>query len=71
MYIFFIQVYNMKKKTPFIQWEKSDQSKSRKIVFPTSIKKKSNVGPYQHYGLAEPLTEDNISNETLQKTQED
>lgn len=51
--------------------KKRDQSKSRKLLFPSSIKKKSNVGPDQHYGLAEPLPEDNVTKEDLQKIKED
>lgn len=46
--------------------------KSRKLLFPKNIKKKSHIGPDEHYGLAEPLpVEENMSKETLQKLKED
>ncbi|CAI6373596.1 unnamed protein product [Macrosiphum euphorbiae] len=52
--------------------KKRVQMKSRKHLFPTNIKKKSHIGPDEHYGLAEPLpVEENMSKETLQKLKED
>ncbi|CAH1738319.1 unnamed protein product [Aphis gossypii] len=56
----------------FLTSNKKKRNQSKKRLFPTSIQKKSNVGPDQHYGLAEPLPEeDNISKEELQKIKDD
>jgi len=42
------------------------------FFFQKNIKKKSHIGPDEHYGLAKPLpVEENMSKETLQKLKED
>lgn len=50
--------------------KKRCQPKSKKLLFSRNSEKRFNTGPDQHYGLAEPLPEDNISKEVLEKTKE-
>ncbi|KAL4111814.1 hypothetical protein QTP88_015699 [Uroleucon formosanum] len=59
-----------KKKFPASSEKKRYQPKSRKLIFFGNSKKRYNNGPDQHYVLAEPLPEDNISKEELEKTKE-
>jgi len=47
------------------------QPKSKKNLFSGNSRTGCNNGPDQHYGLAEPLPEDNISKEVLEKTKKD
>ncbi|XP_060873116.1 uncharacterized protein LOC132946980 [Metopolophium dirhodum] len=50
--------------------KKRCQPKSKKLLFSGNLEKRCNKGPDQHYGLAEPLPDDNISKEVLEKTKE-
>ncbi|KAL4119944.1 hypothetical protein QTP88_012696 [Uroleucon formosanum] len=50
--------------------KKRCQPKSKKLIFFGNSEKRYNNGPDQHYGLAEPLLEDNISKDELEKTKE-
>ncbi|KAL4122712.1 hypothetical protein QTP88_014995 [Uroleucon formosanum] len=53
------------------QVKKKSQPKSKKLLFSGNSERSFNNSPDQHYGLAEPLPEDNISKEVLKKTKED
>jgi len=69
--LFFYIFLNIIEKK-FLTANNKKRNQSEKRLFSTSIKKKSNVGPDQHYGLAESLSEeDNISKEELQKMKDD
>jgi len=50
--------------------KKRRQPKSKKLLFSRNSEKGCNNGPDQHYGLAEPLPDDNISKEVLEQSKE-
>ncbi|XP_022161821.1 uncharacterized protein LOC111027711 [Myzus persicae] len=70
MYIVFL-IGEIGKKFLRSSEKKRSQPKSKKLLFSGNSEKKRNNGPDQHYGLAEPLPEDNIPKEVLEKTKED
>jgi len=70
MYIVFL-IGEIGKKFLSSSEKKRSQPKSKKLLFSGNSETRHNNGPDQHYGLAEPLPEDNIPKEVLEKTKED